>query len=119
MSFICDGKWITDQINEVGQDVTIRVVSQDSLNKWGDATESFVDSTIKAIISMHTREDSDNKEGVFNAGDIVLATSKDNQALIVNGNRVIVDSEEFEINRVVFHRASGIVYLIEASLEKV
>ena len=119
MSFICDGKWIKDQILEIGNDVIVKAVAIASQNKWGDATETISQTTIKAIVCVYSRTDSDDEHAIFSGGELILATHADNASVIVSGNRVVFNSDEFEINRVVQHRVANVLYLIEASLRKV
>jgi len=122
MSFVCDGKFITDQINEVGTNVTLRVVTStvnDSVSKWGDADEAFVDSTIKAVITTFSRDKAEEEHSIFVDGDMLIVVSTENADLIVNGNRVIFKNQEFEINRVMQHISGEITYMVEASLEKI
>ena len=118
MSFVCDGKFLVDQINDIGEDVVMKVVTIDSLNKYGDATKSTVDTTIKAIITSFSRSETGEEDSTFTNGDVLLVTAPANEPFVTPGDRALVAGELFEVFAVQKHRAFGQIYLIEASLRK-
>ena len=68
---LIERNFFSKEIDSLGENVTVRVVTKDSYSKWGDATESTSDSTsIKCFINFMTQEDQEVKEGIFKVGDI-------------------------------------------------
>ena len=105
--------WIND-IDYYGETITLRVVTDSSYSKWGDATESTADTTsIKAMVAEISEEQLKEAEGEFNNEDKIFIFKGD-QASIVEGNRIIHDSITYELIRIMRRQTAGITFAIEA-----
>jgi hypothetical protein len=111
---------IDDEIDLLGESVTLRVVSQDNYNKWGDVNESssHTDYTVTAIPNVLGNEDLEVKEGIFRNGDKRFFFKTD-QTNLTNGNRIYHDSDWFEIEEVLKHRLQGQIAGFEVLARKV
>lgn len=110
---------IANEIEQLGSTVTVRAITDDSYSKWGDATESTVDTaSVKAMVQILTQADELVKEGVFQAGDKIFWFKSD-QSNIIRGNRIQHDSKWYEIVNLIKHSLADVDYLIEARTKKV
>ena len=110
---------IINEIEYYGDEVTLRVVTDDSTSKWGDATESTSDTTeVKAFVNILTQNDQEVKEGIFQAGDKRFFF-KQSQASIARGNRIYHDSKWYEIDGVITSSSGDTTYAVEATAKKV
>ena len=83
-----DVRSIRKEIEYYGSEVTVRVVTDDSYSKWGDATESTEDTEdVTAFVQTLNADDDFVKEGIFQAGDI-LFWFKSDASDIERGNRI-------------------------------
>ena len=117
-TILCDGTEVNKEIDEYGTNVTLRVVSKTFSNEYGDATETYSDSVVKAIVSQYTESDWDVKEGMFKGGDIV-ATFKGNEINAVTGNRVNHRGNWYEIKNITYCEPFGVSYAKVATLERI
>lgn len=108
-----DRNIVSKEINEVGESVTIRVVSK-TIDDWGDATKTTSDTSgVKAIAKVISESDDIVKEGIFQSGDIFFYF-KGNASNISRGNRIIWNSKTYEIKEVIVNYLIGINYFTEA-----
>lgn len=112
MSIFDNQLWINN-IDEFGETVTVRTITDSSYSKWGDATESASDETsIKAVVEDFTSEEIKESEGVLTMNHKRFFF-KPNQSNLTNGNRVVYDSVTFEMIRVIIREVAGQDSLIE------
>ena len=68
---LIEASFIAQEMDSLGESVTVRVVTKDSYSKWGDATESTSDTTsVKCFVNYMSQEDEEVKSGLFQEGDI-------------------------------------------------
>ena len=118
MSILDTQIWI-NSIDEFGESVTVRTVTDDSFSKWGDANESTSDeSSIKAIVEDFNPEEDKETEGI-----VTNATKrfffKPDQSNLSEGNRVVHNSITYEMVRIITREQAGSDFLIEVWGEKV
>ena len=114
-----DVREIRKELEYYGNNVTVRVVTDDSYSKWGDASESTSDTTsVTAFAQILTQEDEMVREGTFQAGDI-LFWFKSDASNISRGNRIQFQSLWYEINEVVPHYAGDTIFALEARTKKI
>ena len=118
MSWICDGKFIKDSIADLGQDVIIKVLSDDSFNKWGDATTTSTDTTIRALVYTISATDAFERGGEVETGDVIMSVPGEYSSIVKPGNDAVVSGERYHITRVVAYKPGNITYMLEATLRK-
>jgi len=110
---------ITNEIDYFGDTITLRTVTDSSYSKWGDASESALDTTgLKAFVQILTQADDLVKEGVFQSGD-KLFWFKGDQANLSRGNRIIHDFKTYEIIEVLPYNVADTTYVLEIRTKKV
>ena len=110
---------IINEIDYFGSTITVRSVTDDSYSDWGDADESASDTTsVKAFVQILNQSDDLVKDGTFQAGD-KLFWLKPAESNISRGNRIIHDSNEYEIVEIVTHEIGDTNYVTEARTKKV
>lgn len=118
MVLIDSETWDKD-ITYYGEDVTIRTVTDSSHSDYGDATESTSDEeNVKAIVDDITAEEQKQFEGVFPNSDKRFFLLSD-QANISEGNRIVHDSQTYEIVKVMKRQTGGITISQEAWGKKI
>ena len=99
MTCLIEANFINKEIDNLGESVTVRVVTKDSYSKWGDATESTSDTaSVKCFMNVMTQDDDEVKEGIFKAGDIRF-WFKGNQT-ISRGDRIQYNSNWYEVENI-------------------
>jgi len=115
---LIERNFISKEIDNLGESVTVRVVTDDSYSKWGDATESTSDTTsVKCFINIMTQDDEEVKEGIFKAGDIRF-WFKGNQT-INRGDRIQYNSAWYEVNNIIPIVLAGTTLVKDVRVEKV
>lgn len=109
---------INNEISYFGTSVTLRVVTDSSYSKWGDATESNSDSTKVAFVQVLRQEDELIKEGIFQSGDKIF-WFKGDETNIIRGNRIRHNALWYEINEVIEHDIASTTYVLEARTRKI
>ena len=95
---------IDDEIDNLGDTVTLRVVTEGTSNKWGDLNQSSTtDTTTIAIPNILRNEDLEVQEGLFRNGDKRFFFKTTEESLEPK-NLISHDSEWFEIKEVLKHR---------------
>jgi len=117
-TLICEGQIATNIIDEFGINVKIRVVSKDSFNNYGDATESYTDSFTVAYMHTWTTSDDEVKEGIYKNGQIMFMFKNTDDAKIKTGNRLFYGNEWYEFEEVTKQIMSGTIYFINATVKK-
>ena len=113
-----DTQSLTNEINYYGTSITLRVITDISYSKWGDANESASDSVKPAFIQVLRQEDELVREGVFQSGD-KLFWFKGSETNISRGNRIQHSSKWYEIVEVLEHDVAGATYVLEARTKKI
>jgi len=111
MAKICI-KPITKEIDDLGETVTVRTVSQ-TLSDYGDATDSNSDETgVKAVMNDLSPEEVKDKEGIMIGADKRFFF-KGTQSNLSNGNKIIYDSTTYEMVKVNKQTVKGTTFVIE------
>jgi len=118
MTCLIEANFINREIDNLGESVTVRVVTKDSYSKWGDATESTSDTTsVKCFINIFSQEDNEVKEGIFKPGDIKF-WFKGTQSISV-GDRIQYASKWYQVSNLIPTIIGGVTLLNEVFVEKV
>lgn len=113
MVAILDNQIWINTIDEFGESVTVRTVTDSSYSKWGDSSESTSNSTgIKAIVNDITTEEIKQSEGILTMDDKVFFFKPD-QSNLSNGNRIVHNSIVYEIISIKKRELSGLDLVIE------
>lgn len=117
MSILDNQLWI-NSIDEFGDTVTVRTITDSSYSDWGDATESTSDeSGVKAVVNDLTPEEVKESEGVFPNVEKRFFFKSD-QSNLSEGNRIVFNSVVFEMVRVIEHEMAGSDFVIEVWAKK-
>jgi len=111
---------ISQEIDLLGELVTITVKSAQTYSDWGDesATETTT-ANIKAIYNVYGRRSVYQPEGDFQEGDLTFFFKPD-QTGIVNGTKITrSNSETFIIEDIRSHGVEGNIHVKEAVVKKV
>ena len=119
MGILCDGQILTNTIDELGNTVTLRAVSNAfDTTSYREVTETTTDTaSLKAFTQVLTTADDLVKEGVFRAGDIIF-WFKGSQTGLTPGNRILYNSVYYEINDTIIHQEADVTYVIEVRTKK-
>ena len=118
MTCLIEDDFISNEINSLGESVTVRIVTKASYSKWGDATETTADTaSVKCMINFMTQDDVEVKEGIFKAGDIRFFFKGDQT--INRGDRVQYSSNWYQVNEVIPMVLGGTTLSKEVRVEKV
>jgi len=111
---------INQQVELLGELVTITVKSARTYSDWGDETATETDTTdVKAIYNVYSRESASNAEGKFQGGELTFFFKSDQEG-IVNGTKITRENDEtFSIDDVRAHGIQGGIYVKEAVVQKV
>lgn len=107
---LIERNFISKEIENLGESVTVRVVTKVSFSKHGDVTETTSDTTsVKCFVNVMTQEDQEVKEGIFKAGDLRF-WFKGDQTISV-GDRIQYNSIWYAIDDLIpsFHVGTTIV----------
>ena len=118
-SILCDGEEVNNIIDEFGTNVVLRVVTKTFDDEYGDATETFSDNRIKALVMSYSASDDEVKEGVFKSGLLVILFRIQDEPYIITGNRVLYASTWYEIGKVTKQPMMDVNYYLQATLEKI
>ena len=118
MSIICEGQIIRNLIDEFGSTVIVQEVSRSNSNKYGDMTETITNRTgLKAFVQTLSANDEEVREGVFKTGDVIFHF-KPGLGYIKNQNRIIWNSNVYEIDNTIDIVVGDTTYVIEARVKK-
>lgn len=116
---LLDNQHIINDIDYYGETVTVTTVTQDSVSKWGDATESTSDETgVKSMVNELTPEELKAAEGIVDNAEKRFFFKPD-QSNITEGNEITHSSELYRIVRVFRHEAGGSDFVQEAWAKKI
>jgi len=115
---LIESNFINQEINNLGESVTVRIVTKDSFSKWGDKTESTSDTTsIKCFLNFMSQDDDEVKEGIFKVGDIRFWFKGDQT--INRGDRIQYDSKWYEVDNVLPLIIAGTTLAKDVRVQKV
>lgn len=118
IGLVCTGR-ISDQIvDDFGVQIKIREVNKTGFNDYGDATETYTDTHIKAYLHQWMQTDDEVKEGIYINGEIVFVFKLNADPKVKVGNRIFYESEWYKITSVNYQILAGTKYLINARVEK-
>ena len=117
---LIDTNLIDNQIDLLGELVTITVKSSKTYSDWGDEASTETDTTdVKAIFNVYGTPRESNDEGKFLEGDLTFFF-KSGQAGIENGTKVTrANGEIFQISDPMDHGIQGTTHVQEAKVERV
>ena len=115
---LIERNFINKEMDNLGESVTVRVVTKDSYSKWGDAAESTSDTTsIKCFINIMTQDDQEVKEGVFKTGDIRFWFKGDQT--INRGDRIKYDSKWYKVTDLIPIVLAGTTLVKDVRVSKI
>lgn len=118
MTCLIEDDFINNEIDSLGESVTVRIVTDTTYSKWGDATESTSDTTsIKCFLNFMNQDDQEVKEGIFQAGDLRL-WFKGSQT-INRGDRIQYNSLWYEVKEVLPIVLGGTTLMKDVRVNKV
>ena len=96
---LIEANFINQEIDGLGESVTVRVVTKDSYSKWGDATESTDDTaSVKCFVNYMSQIDDEVKSGIFKEGDIRFWFK--GAQTINRGDRVYYNSLWYQVDNI-------------------
>jgi len=115
---LIDANFIGQEIDGLGESVTVRVVTKASFSKYGDATETTSDTeSVKCFVNYMSQEDEEVKSGVFQVGDIRFWFKGDQT--IDTGDRVYHNAKWYQVNNVLPIEVSGTTLLKDVRVSKI
>lgn len=111
---------INNQIDLLGELVTITVKSSKTYSDWGDEASTETEtSDVKAVFNVYGKPRESNDEGKFLEGDLTFFFKSD-QSGIENGTKVTrANGEVFQISDPMDHGIQGTTQVQEAKVERV
>lgn len=118
VSCLIEANFLNQEIDSLGESVTVRIVTKDSFSKWGDATESTRDTTgVKCFVNVMGQEDIEVQSGIFQEGDIRF-WFKGTQT-IDRGDRVYYSSNWYQVSNIVPISISGTTMMKDVRVSKI
>jgi hypothetical protein len=117
-SLICNGDMVNQIVDEFGVNVKVRQVLKPSTNEYGDAYLQFTDYMTKAYVQQWTANDEQVKSGLYKNGEITFLFKNTDEVRVKTDNRIFFRSEWYRILGITPYISSGIIYQIEARVEK-
>jgi hypothetical protein len=117
-SLICDGDMVNQIVDEFGVNVKIRQVLKPRTNEYGDAYLQFSDFFTKAYAQQWTADDDQVKSGLYKNGEITFIFKNTDESRVKPDYRVFFRSAWYRIMSITPYIATGIIYQIEARVEK-
>lgn len=69
-SGLLDPQFLIDEIEDLGETLTLSTIYYGSATTWGDISETTSDTSIKAVINVVNTEEELVREGKFQPGDL-------------------------------------------------
>jgi len=119
-SILCNGSLLNNIIDDFGQQVVIRVVTQNSdpNDAYNNEAPTTTDYRTIAFANLYTQTDDEVKEGIFEGGTVILNFKNTDDEYIQTGNLVWYDGKWFEISSVIRHPAREMNFLIQATVRR-
>ena len=118
MGCLIESNFIAQEMDNLGESVTVRVVTKESFNRRGDSTETTSDTTsVKCFLNFMSQEDDEVKEGYFKVGDIRFWFKGDQT--ISRGDRLQYASEWYEVKNILPVVLGGTTLVNDIRVEKI
>ena len=115
---LIEASFINQEIDGLGESVTVRIVTKASFSKYGDATETTSDTTsVKCFVNYMSQEDEEVKSGVFQAGDIRFWFK--GAQTIDTGDRIYHNSKWYQVNNILLIEVSGTTLIKDVRVSKI
>jgi len=115
---LIDANFINQEIDGLGESVTVRIVTKESFSNWGDATETTSDTTeVKCFVNVMNQEDDEVESGIFQAGDIRFWFK--GAQTITRGDRVYYDSNWYQVNNILPISIAGTTMIKDVRVSKI
>lgn len=106
---------IESSLDMLTEDVTLRKVSK-SRNDQDDITESFTDSTVKAVVQVMTFRDIQERGGKLDVGDAMAYFKSD--VNVSEGDHIKHNGVEYQVEEKNIQHVDGVDSHIECRLER-
>jgi hypothetical protein len=120
-SILCDGGLMNSVIEEFGMDVVIREVTsqtEDIQDAYADDTYTYLDHRTRAFVNVFNEMDDEVKEGIFQAGTVLLNFKTGDAPYVKTPNLVWFQSLWWKIASVVQNFSGTQPFYIQATLRK-
>lgn len=112
-------EFVDSEIEELGDSVTLRVISKGTPNKWGDLNQSSTsDTSTIAVSNILGNEDLEVREGLYQNGDKRFFFQTD-ESNLETGNQIYHDSLWYKIKEVLKHKLGNEIAGYEVLASKV
>jgi hypothetical protein len=118
-SILCDGALMNNVIDEFGQDVVVREVTsqtEDIEDAYADDTYTYLDHRTRAFVNVFNEMDDEVKEGIFQAGTVLLNFKSTDAAYVKTPNLVWFQKRWYKIATVVENFSGTQPFYIQATL---
>ena len=96
--------YMNNILSQVGEDVTVYEVTQGTVDKYGDRTDTGIPHTVRGHIQVLTADDDEVVEGNFDSGDL-RAFFDSSAAYIAKGNKIVYRGETYIMDDVILEPA--------------
>jgi len=115
---LIERNFLNKEIDNLGESVTVRIVTKESFSKYGDVTESTSDTnSIKCFVNFMSQDDQEVKEGIFKAGDIRFWFKGDQT--INRGDRIQYNDSWYEVDNILPISLAGTVLTKDVRIAKI
>jgi len=116
-----DTQIISKDIDDAGNSVTVKPVTKSAESgEWHDMgrTEGTGTSTT-AVVNIASEMDDIVKQGMMKAGDIRFFFKSSNSSVVIRGNYITYQSQDFQIYDIIEHRVGNTLYVLEARARRI
>jgi len=115
---LIETSFIDNEIDSLGESVTVRIVTKTSFSKHGDATETTSDTTeVKCFVNVMSQEDNEVESGMFQEGDIRFWFK--GAQTINRGDRIYYDSNWYQVHNIIPISISGTTMIKDVRVSKI
>jgi len=94
--------YIEDIVKSTGEEkATVKKVTESNVNRWGDAEESVEETEVVAAFEVLSAQAEEVAEGDFESGDVRAYVSSDFESSISEGNILVYQGKEYQIDEVI------------------
>lgn len=117
---LIDTNLIDNQIDLMGELVTLTVKSSKTYSDWGDESATETNTTnVKAVFNVYGKTNVFQDEGIFQNGDITFFFKSD-QANLVQGTKITrANGDTYETDDPSDHGIQGITHVTEVLVKKI
>jgi len=117
-SCLIEENFIDQEMDSLGESVTVRIVTKASFSKWGDATETTSDTTsVSCFVNVMSQEDKEVESGIFQEGDIRFWFK--GAQTINRGDRVYLDSKWYQVSNILPIQIAGTTLVKDVRVSKI